>query len=119
MTVTLAQLVVDCKDAAVLAGFWSKVLDQPVDPDPNPYFATIGRGSGDGRPAWMFLQVPEPKAVKNRLHVDLTSPDWKTEAARITALGATQIAEYEEYGTHWVTLLDPEGNEFDLGAGLG
>ena len=119
MTVALAQMVFDCKDAAALDGLWSTVLARPVDPDANPFLATIGRSTGDGRPTLMFLQVPEPKAGKNRLHLDLTSLDWKADAARIVALGATQIAEHEEYGTHWVTLLDPEGNEFDLGAGIG
>jgi Glyoxalase-like domain len=119
MTVSLAQVVFDCKDAAALAGFWSRVLDQPIDPGANPFFATIGRAAGESRPAWMFIQVPEPKAVKNRLHLDLTATDWKAEAARIAGLGAVQVAEHQEFGTHWVTLLDPEGNEFDLGAGIG
>jgi hypothetical protein len=119
MTLSLAQVVFDCEDAAALAGFWSQVLDRPVDPDPNPFFATLGRSAGEGAPAWMFIKVPEPKTVKNRLHLDLTCPDWKAEAARITTLGAVQVAEHQEFGTHWVTMRDPEGNEFDLGAGLG
>jgi hypothetical protein len=65
----------------------------------------------------MFLQVPEAKAVKNRCHPDLTAPDLAAEVDRLTALGATHLAEHTEDGTTWATLADPEGNEFVLVAG--
>jgi len=119
MPVSIAQIVIDCDDAVRLAGFWSQVLDRPVDEGAAPYFATIGLRAPDGGPALMFLKVDEPKTVKNRVHLDLTGPDWKDEVDRIAELGATRVAEYQEYGTHWVTLRDPEGNEFDVGAGMG
>jgi hypothetical protein len=124
MSLSLAQLVFDCDNAAKLAGFWSRVLDRPVDPGANPFFATVGVDrSGGVDPSTrslglMFLKVPESKQVKNRLHLDLSAPEWEAEVARVIELGAVQIAEHQEYGTHWVTLLDPEGNEFDLGVGM-
>ena len=63
----------------------------------------------------MFLQVPEPKTVKNRWHLDLTSTDPAAAAARAVELGAEQLESYDEYGTKWTTMADPEGNLFDIG----
>ena len=61
----------------------------------------------------MFVHVPEPKACKNRVHLDLAvkGSDQATEVARLVGLGAVHIDIGE--GTHpWVVLSDPEGNEF-------
>lgn len=120
MTISLAHITFDCTDAAVLASFWSGVLDHPVDPDANQFFATVGLRSEPAlKPAWMFIAVPEGKTAKNRVHVDLRTADLPTESARVEALGATRIGDFDEYGTKWSTFLDPEGNEFDIGAGMG
>lgn len=122
MALTIAQIVFDCVDAAKLAAFWSEVLDRPVDPEASAEFATIGKGeaSGGNAPALMFIQVPEPKQTKNRLHLDVSIRDvdnWRDEVNRLTNLGAAEVKEYQEYGWHWVTMRDPEGNEFDIGIG--
>ena len=109
---SIAQIVIDSADAAKLAGFWSQVLGRPVDPGANPHFATVGAD-----PKLMFLQVPEAKQGKNRLHIDLHGENWRDEIERIVALGGTKLAEHKEHGTEWATFTDPEGNEFDLGAG--
>ena len=109
MTTTLAHLTFDCADAAALAGFWSAVLDQPVADGASPEYATL-----DGSPGWMFLQVPEPKATKNRVHPDLRTDDLPSEVTRLVALVATHLADHTEEGTTWATLTDPEGNEFDV-----
>jgi hypothetical protein len=61
--------------------------------------------------------VPEPKSIKNRLHLDLITSDFEAETARLLALGATTARQVEKNGARWTTLLDPEGNEFDLVAG--
>jgi hypothetical protein len=68
--------------------------------------------------------VPEPKTVKNRLHLDVfvaRTDDGAelrrrvaAEVERLTAAGATYVREFDEYGSFWVTLQDPEGNEFDV-----
>jgi predicted enzyme related to lactoylglutathione lyase len=52
--------------------------------------------------------------AKNRMHVDLHTPDIEAEAARLVELGATRLAPepLEEHGSHWVLMADPEGNEF-------
>jgi len=120
MSIAFAQIVIDCQDPGVLAGFWSGVLGVPIDPGANPYFATVGRtGDKPLRPGWMFIKVPEPRAGKNRVHPDLVATDLAAEVDRVVGLGATRVAEFDEYGTHWVTLTDPEGNVFDIGAGTG
>lgn len=59
-----------------------------------------------------FLPVPESKTVKNRLHVDLAPDDQEAEVERILALGATRIDVGQGADATWVTLADPEGNEF-------
>jgi glyoxalase superfamily protein len=121
MPLSIAQIVFDCEDAETLSSFWSKVLDRPVDEGAAVFFASIGLKSPGPGPALMFIKVAEPKQVKNRVHVDLTGAggDWAAEVERVVGLGAVQLAEYKEFGTHWVTLRDPEGNEFDIGAGMG
>ncbi len=114
MSLRFGQVVFDCHNAAALAEFWSGVLEQPIDAGANEFFATVGReGSGTG---FMFIQVPEPRNGKNRLHVDLVGPDHEAEVDRVIGLGAKRVADFDEYGTRWTTLTDPEGNVFDVGA---
>jgi uncharacterized glyoxalase superfamily protein PhnB len=66
-------------------------------------------------PALMFLAVPEPRQSKNRVHLDLVADDLAAEVERAVSLGATKIADFNEYGATWTTLTDPEGNIFDIG----
>jgi hypothetical protein len=116
MNLAVASLTFDCADAQALAGFWSEVLGVPVDPDANESFASIGQ-SVAARPSWFFVQVPEGKTAKNRFHVDLSSHDWAADVERVMKLGAQRLHKYDESGLTWVTLADPEGNEFDIVAG--
>jgi hypothetical protein len=109
------QVVLDCAIADQLAQFWSALVDRPVLSGANEFFAVVP-ASEDGRfPSLMFLAVPEPRQGKNRLHLDLTSTDLNGAVERAVSLGATKVAEYDEYGTIWTTLADPEGNLFDIG----
>jgi hypothetical protein len=80
--------------------------DDPVDP---------GTGIGGGRRI-LFVAVPEPKSVKNRLHLDLHvgRDRMHGEAARLCELGASMLREVREPASHHLTLADPEGNEFDI-----
>ena len=108
-TTKLTHLTFDCADAAALAAFWSAVLGLPTDDGASLQYALL-----KGAPSWMFLQVPEPKAAKNRMHPDLATDDLPAEAERLKGLGASHLADHEEEGTRWATLADPEGNEFDV-----
>ena len=104
-------LTFDCADPRRLAEFWAAVLGYEVagieDDD-----AWIVDRAGAGWPL-LFLVVPEGKAVKNRLHLDLRpTMSMATEVERVTALGASTFRYVEEHGSFWTVMLDPEGNEF-------
>lgn len=114
MSIQLEHVTFDAADAAGLAAFWSGVFERPVDAEGNEFFATVGRAEPALSPVLMFIQVPEERAGKNRLHLDLASSDWSAEVDRLVGLGAKRLNEYDEYGAHWVTLADPEGNLFDV-----
>lgn len=70
-------------------------------------------GTGLGR-RLLFQRVPEPKTIKNRLHIDVHAEPGQREAevARLADLGATVLREVKEPGGEWVIMTDPEGNEF-------
>ena len=114
-TLSLGQIVIDSADAARLADFWSRLLERPVLDGANQFFAVIPPAEDSSFPALMFLEVPEPRQGKNRLHLDLVSADRAAAVARATELGAREVGEFDEYGTQWTTLADPEGNVFDIG----
>lgn len=111
----IAHVTVDCTDAAALATFYAALLELPVDPDPTPFFATVGRSAG-AQPVLMFIQVPDRTPGKNSIHLDLHTADLPGAVARAVGLGAKQVADFAEYGAVWTTLSDPEGNLFDIGA---
>ena len=121
-------IVFDCRHPASIARFWAAVLDgydvAPYDeaelarlrsigindPEDDP---TVLVEAGPGiHPRLFFQLVPEPKTVKNRVHLDLRCADLRTEVDRLLTLGARVVTTYE---THtW--LADPEGNEFCISA---
>ena len=115
MTNRLFAVTFDCADAAELGAFWARALGQEQDPGAGKAFASIGLGaSGRTGPAWCFAQVPEGKSAKNRMHPDLMTTDLEAEVERLTGLGASRKEDIEMGSMRWTTLLDPEGNEFDV-----
>lgn len=116
MSVRFTDLVVDTKDAWVLADWWSQVLEVPVaekKEDKGMRWAIIN--PPDSVSTLLFLDVPEPKTVKDRLHIDLSPHgcDQATELERLLSLGARRIDIGQGEQT-WVVLADPEGNELCL-----
>lgn len=111
MALTLHHIVLDCVDAARVASFWSAVLGRDVLPGASADAAFIGDGEA-GEQGWLFFKVPEPKTAKNRMHVDFEADDRDAEVERLLALGATRVADHDEWDTLWTVLHDPEGNEF-------
>src|SRR5439155_5465743 len=91
--------------------FWSQVLEQPLHEDDNPGDPeALIPGAG-----LLFVTVPEPKTVKNRVHFDLQPQDRTRdeEVERLLALGATLVDDRRRAdGTGWAVLADPAGNEF-------
>ncbi len=117
MTSRISHTSVDSRDAHAQSHWWSKVLGFAEDPrDPNlPGHEECMILSPDGRQRVLFIQVPEGKTVKNRLHFDLTPTDRtrEEEVERLLGLGARMHQDLRKPdGGGWATLLDPEGNEF-------
>jgi hypothetical protein len=107
---SLAEVAVDCADPHCLARFWCSVLDyevQEVDGD----VVTIGAVAAPL--VLTFARVPEGKTSKNRLHLDVRASDrgQAEEVRRLLDLGAIH-ADVGQGDVSWVTLADPEGNEF-------
>ena len=115
MTIRLHALTFDCSDAAALGEFWAQALGQELDPGAGKQFASIGlHDAGRTEPRWCFVQVPEGKSTKNRMHPDLIAADLEAEVVRLVGLGASRKEDIKMGGMRWTTLLDPEGNEFDV-----
>jgi hypothetical protein len=139
------QITFDCADPHALARFWAAVLGTEVEDHHEFIGTMLDAGYAqptevvlvDGRRAWaeaascsdpqgryprmLFMVVPEGKTAKNRVHLDLhldggnTAQSRGAEVARITALGATKLYDGRLGPQEWVTMSDPEGNEFCVG----
>jgi predicted enzyme related to lactoylglutathione lyase len=112
MTLYIANINFDCDDPARVAAFWAEALNLAVDDGGSEYFCSITTTSPEGSPNLLFLKVPEPRTVKNRVHVDLVADDREKEIARLVELGATRGTDHDEYGHAWTVMADPEANDF-------
>ncbi|AUY52414.1 VOC family protein [Streptomyces sp. CB01881] len=113
MASLVRHVTIDCADAFRLAGFWAQALDSKVGEDDNPGDPEALVESPGA--SLLFVQVPEGKTVKNRVHLDLQPQDRTRdeEVERLLALGATVHDDRRTPdGKGWVTMLDIEGNEF-------
>ena len=115
MTTTFIGITYDARDAQRIAQFWGAVLGRLVADGATAEHATLDAADvSTSGPRIGFHQVPEGKTVKNRLHIDLVATEFDHELDRVLGLGASTVAEQRVGGGHWITLADPEGNEFDL-----
>ena len=118
MSNSLVAITIDCADAPALARFWADVLGRQVAEDSTSEHVILLPGDGDtGGPRITFNKVPEPKTVKNRLHLDLISDTFDAETERLLSLGARRLRDLQRDKSRWTTFADIEGNEFDLIAG--
>ena len=110
--VGIAALAIDCADPPGLAAWWSRLLggEVEVDEDGDATLRTLLTPDGLNID---FVAVPEPKTVKNRLHLDLRSTDLEEATRQAEALGATRADDIYD-GGRWQVMRDPEGNEFCL-----
>jgi len=107
----------DSLDAYSQSVFWCQVLGYSEDlEDPNlPGHEECMISSPDGTHRLLFIEVPDVKQLKNRVHLDLSPTDSTrdSEVARVVALGAAVVADrVRPNGSGWFVLADPEGNEF-------
>lgn len=141
---TTVQVTFDCHDPDRLARFWAELIGYRLDPPPpgfdswpdwlieqgipeSEWNSASAISDPDGRgPRFYFQRVPEPKTVKNRVHLDVnaggpagTPPEERRAAVdaaveRAIKLGATKVRLVEERGERHYVMQDPEGNEFCL-----
>ncbi len=103
------QTIIDPRDPAALGRWWEEALGWVVvDDDPDQFEI---RPAPDRLPGLVFVRVPQPKRVKNRLHLDFRPDDRDREVERMLSLGASR-ADIGQGDQSWVVLADPEGNEF-------
>jgi hypothetical protein len=141
---TPVQVVFDCADPERLSQFWAATLGYKLDDPPEGYASwpdwltaqgvpedqwnsASACSDPEGRgPRIYFQRVPEPKTVKNRVHLDVnaggpkgTPPEERrrrvdAEVERLLGLGASRVGVLEQYGEYCVNMRDVEGNEFDV-----
>lgn len=116
MTIRVQCLCVDSADPARIAAFWQSALGwrRTFEKEDEVVLEPPEGSPEDGiAPDLVFLKVPEGKAIKNRLHLDLRPDDQSAEVSRLEALGARRISIGQGKVT-WVVMADPDGNEFDV-----
>lgn len=116
MNIRIQCLCVDSAHPSKSADFWEAALGwrRTHDTEDQVVLEPPAGSPEDGvAPDILFLKVPEPKAVKNRLHLDLRPLDQAAEVARLEALGARR-ADVGQGDVSWVVMTDPDGNEFDV-----
>jgi predicted enzyme related to lactoylglutathione lyase len=108
-------ICIDTTDPATLGRWWQELLGWRLtheDDDEVVLEPPAGSPEDGVSPDILFLRVPEPKTVKDRLHIDLRPEDQAAEVARAEALGAIRVDIGQGDDVSWVVLADPEGNEF-------
>lgn len=119
MTSFVSHTTVDCRNAYELSEWWKRLLGyRDVEGDPNePGHEECMILDPESGHSILFIEVPEGKTVKNRLHFDLRprTGSQEEEVERVRGLPATEVADHRGQhgpGTGWVVFADPEGNEF-------
>jgi len=111
-------VVLDCAEPQKLAEFWQLALGYKVLWSFEEFVVLVPET--EVRPPLLLQRVPEPKAGKNRMHIDLVTDDIEGEVSRLEAAGARRLHEgLRTMGpSSWVTMADPENNEFCVCEGI-
>jgi predicted enzyme related to lactoylglutathione lyase len=107
-------IVLDALDVERVATFWAQALHYRLVDTVEQYAVLVPMEGAVGS-VFLVQGVPEAKSTKNRMHLDLHVSDPQAEAERLVALGATQHGTGSLGDIAWITMRDPEGNEFDIG----
>jgi predicted enzyme related to lactoylglutathione lyase len=113
----LEMIQIDFHDPRRLALFWGAVFGLEIDNtfgEPAHYVGLAK--AGPNHPNLYFQHVPEPKTLKNRLHLDIRVDDIEPATVQIETLGGRRlpVEDFQEHGYRWRVMADPEGNEFCL-----
>ncbi|WP_122261763.1 VOC family protein [Ornithinimicrobium cerasi] len=110
MTLSLGMVTADTTDAVALATWWAEQTGAEIAETNDGWYVMV---RGGGLPVVLaFQKVEEVTPGKNRLHLDLTTDDLDGEADRLLGAGATLVGRRGDEHFRWVTLADPDGNEF-------
>jgi catechol 2,3-dioxygenase-like lactoylglutathione lyase family enzyme len=125
MSIRWYSVVVDCSDVEAQSRWWATALDwrlvyssaaEAILVPPHALDRAQDIPAAERGPGLVFVQVPDGKKVKNRLHIDLAPPadaDQAAEVRRLEALGARRAdVGQDDSAATWVVMADPEGNEF-------
>jgi hypothetical protein len=110
MALVWEQTVVDAREPRALGRWWAQALGWVIVSD-DPDGEVEIRPTPETLPGLLFLEVPEAKSAKNRLHLDFRPGDQDAEVSRLLELGARRV-DVGQGDVGWVVLADPEGNEF-------
>ncbi|GLY32297.1 VOC family protein [Kineosporia sp. NBRC 101731] len=113
MTSRTSNFCIDARDPRAQVAWWAQVLDdfRPADDDGTDDEVEL---IGPAGRSLIFLRVPEPKTVKNRMHICVRPVDCTRdeEVQRLLDIGATLVNDLRQDDSGWAVLADPEGNEF-------
>ena len=113
------ELVLDCTEPEALAPFWRQALDYRQYYTDAQLVVLVPK-EGAASPLLLLQGVPEPKAGKNRMHLDIVVDDIEAEVDRLQGFGARRLDDDVQRfdGTRWVRMADPEENEFCVSTGV-
>ncbi len=110
MSIRPVNITLDCENPEQVAAFWSKALESDINDGASPFFCALHHEPSGMN--FFFIKVPENRTTKNRMHLDYEAAEAPAEVERLVALGATKIADKDEWGHQWTVMNDIEGNEF-------
>ncbi|MBD8061889.1 VOC family protein [Oceanitalea stevensii] len=114
MAMTLSMVTFDTTDADSLATWWAEQTGGEVVERNDGWFVMV---TGGTLPVLLaFQKIEDPTPGKNRIHLDLTAQDLDAEVDRLLGAGATLVARRGDESFRWVTLADPQGNQFCVAA---
>lgn len=113
----LGWIQIDCAEPEGLAAFWSQVLSVEIASRLGDPVQFVNLAAAEpSAPQVCFQRVPEPKTLKNRIHLDIAVDDVDVACARVERLGGRRrdAQDFHEHGYSWRRMADPDGNEFCL-----
>lgn len=106
-------VVLDCLDPEALVPFWAAALGYQLVDAADGYRILTPLDDEPPGPVLILQPVTEPKAAKNRMHLDVHPDDPTSHIRLLESMGARRVGEpIAAYGVEWQTLQDPEGHEF-------
>ncbi len=110
MTLSIGQITIDCVEAEPLAQWWADQTGADIVATNDGWYVVVSGGGLQVNLA--FQKVADPTPGKNKMHLDLTTDDLDAEVTRLLEAGATEVAPRSVGTFRWVTMADPDGNQF-------